>query len=413
MKRLLFFLFLAIPAIGAAQSNFQKGYLVTNGKDTLNGYIDYREGRKTPTLFAFKPALNAATQTYTIKDCAAYHIDDMVSYQRFLVDISLGAVELSKISSVVDTSSSRDTVFLQVLQTGPNVSLYSHVDRIKTRFYILDKAETVPAELVMQLYYKDDENGKLITNLKYARQLLILMKKYDQSSPANERRLATLKYKEDELVKMAALINGQQKSSYKSKFEQSRWFAGLSLDMANTNFRGQNLLASADAKSKTSFSPMLTGGIDLFVNPAIRRLLFRMELALVSSKSEVTSPAGGNSFDQLSAMFNPSVLYHIYNADKFKVFLSVGLGLNYSKINNLENFQYEKHFLSNDLKKVEVPLELNNFYFSCPINVGVVLNKRIELLAGYNVPTAMTNYVYYSVERQRFRAGLHYLFGKH
>ncbi|MBC8985879.1 outer membrane beta-barrel protein [Pedobacter sp. N36a] len=412
MKRFFLFLLMAVPAIGIAQSNFQKGYLVTNTGDTLRGYIDYREGLKTPASFVFKTELNsAAPKTYTLKDCTACHIDDMASYQRFLVNISLGSVELSKISALVDTTSRRDTVFLQVLQSGPNVTLYSYVDRIKTRFYILDKAETFPEELVMQLYYRDDESGKLLTNLRYARQLSVLMKKYEKLTLPNEHRLGTLKYKEDELIKVAALINGQQKP--KSKYKQFRWFAGLSLDMANTKFRGETPLASSDATSKIAFSPMFSGGVDLFVNPAIRRLLFRIEMAFVKSNSEVTSPAGGNSFDQLSMIFSPSILYHIYNADKLKVFVSVGSGLNYSKVSNLVNFRYEKEILTDDRRKVGVPLDLEKFYLTIPINAGVVLNKRIELLAGYSVPTAMSSYAYYSVERQRFRVGLNYLFGKH
>ncbi|WP_222537577.1 hypothetical protein [Pedobacter polysacchareus] len=412
MKRIFLFLMMAIPAIGIAQSNFQKGYLVTNAGDTLKGYIDYREGLKNPTSFVFKTELNsAAPKTYTLKDCTAWHIDDMVSYQRFLVDISLGSVEISKISSLVDTASRRDTVFLQVLQSGPNVTLYAYVDHIKTRFYILDKTDILPTELVMQLYYRDDESGKLITNLRYARQLLSLMQKYDKLTPPNERRLSTLKYEEDELIKVVALINGQER--IKSKYKQFRWFAGLSLDMANTKFRGETPLASSDAKSKTSFSPMFSGGVDLFVNPAIRRLLFRVEMAFVKSNSEVSSPAGGNSFDQLNFILGPSILYHVYNADHLKVFVSVGAGLNYSKVNNLVNFKYEKEILTDDMRKVAVPLELEKFYLTIPINVGVVLNKRIELLAGYSVPTSMTSYVYYSAERQRFRVGLNYLFGKH
>ncbi|WP_316841538.1 hypothetical protein [Pedobacter gandavensis] len=411
MKRFLFWLFFAFPFMTDAQTNFQKGYVVTNAKDTLRGYIDYREGAKNPVSFVFKTDLNSTATTYTLKDCAACHIDDRASYQRFLADISLGSVDISNITSVVDTTSTRDTVFLQVLQTGQNVTLYSYADRIKNRFYISDRENTTPTELVMQLYYKEGASGTLITNLKYARQLLVLIKKYDKWTLSNERRLATLKYKEDELIKTATLINGQQQ--LKSKFEQSRWFAGLSLDIANTVFRGQHLLAAADAKSKMSAAPMFSAGVDFFANPAVRRLAFRIELALGMSKSEVTSTAGGHSFDQLSVIFTPSVLYHIYNADKFKLYLSLGPGLNYSKINNMVNFKYEKEILTDDLKKVDVPLDLNKFYLSFPLNVGVVWNKRIELLAGYSVPTSMTSYTHFSVERQRLRFGLNYLFGKH
>ncbi|WP_316823621.1 outer membrane beta-barrel protein [Pedobacter gandavensis] len=409
MKRFLLFLLVAIPALGIAQTNFQKGYVVTNAKDTLHGYIDYREARKTPTSFLFKTESNSTPRTYTLKDCAACHINDRASYQRFLVDISQGSVDIYSISTQVDTTSKRDTVFLQVLQSGPNVNLYAYADRIKTRFYIQDHQEMNPTELIMQQYYKEGQSGTLITNLRYARRLSFLVEKYDKSSPAIERKLQTLRYKEDELIKMVTLINGQQKT--KSKFEQSRWFAGLSMDMAKTKFRGKTSLA--DANSKISFSPMLSGGLDLFINPSIRKLAFRVELAFIKSKSEVTGSGGGNSFDQLNAIITPALLYHVYNADRFKVFVSGGLSLNYSKVSNLLNFKYEKELLSDDLKPVNVPMDMESFYFSFPVNVGVVLNKKIELLAGYNIPTAMTNYIYYSAERHRFRIGLNYLFGKH
>lgn len=412
MKRFLILLLMAVPAIGISQSNFQKGYVVTQTKDTLNGYIDHKEEFKNPNSFIFKTTLNSVARTFTLKDCLAVSIDDRASYQRFLVDISLGSVDLSKISAVVDTTSRREAVFLQVLQTGPNLTLYSYVDGIKSRFYILDREEIVPTELVMQRYYKsEDEPGKLMTNLKYARQLSYLMKKYNKSSPVNESRLATLNYTKEEMIKVVVLINGQQKP--KSKFEQSRWFVGLSLDLANTKFRGSSPLAVTDAKSKMFAAPMFSAGVDLFVNPAVRKLVFRTELAFIMSKSELTSSAGGNSFDQLSAILTPSLLYHIHNADQFKVFVSIGTGLNYSKTSNLVNFKYEKELLSDDLKKVDLPLELKKFYLTFPINAGVVLNKRIELLAGYSVPTSMTDYANFNAERQRFRLGLNYLFGKH
>lgn len=412
MKRFLFFLLLAVPAIGISQTNFQKGYIVTNAKDTLKGYIDYREGLKTPSSFVFKTDLQSTPKRFSTADCIACHIDEMASYQRFLVDISLGSVDISTISSVVDTTSKRDTVFLEVLQTGPNVTLYSYVDQIKSRFYILDKGADIPSELVMQLYFKEGQSGRLITNQRYARQLFSLVKKYDKSTLVIERRLERLSYKEDELIKMTNLINGQQRM--KSKFERVRWYAGLSLDMARTKFTGVHVLAAPDATSKISAAPMINAGVDLFINPVIRRLGFRFEVAFVKSKSEVTSPSGGNTFDQFSGIFTPSMLYHIYNADKIKVFVTGGLGLNYSKYSNMANYRYQKNILTGELRKFDQgPLELNSFHLTFPITAGVVLNKKIELLAGYSVPTTMTNYVYYGVERQRFRLGFNYLFGKH
>lgn len=408
MTRFLLGLFMALPMMGFAQSNFQKGYLITSKKDTLQGWIDYRERSHNPTSVTFSADGRTATKTYTLQDCAEFYINDITSYRRFLVDISTASNEFSELTEKVDKSFRTDTVFLQVLQEGPNVSLYSYTDPIKERFYIQDKTDSVPVELLRELSHQVKDPGKIMVNAKYARQLMALVRKYEKWTEGMEKKLAVLNYRKKDLIDIVLVINDQELKP--SKFPKSRWFAGLSMDLGRTNFSGEHELAK-NAKSKTSVSPMISGGVDVFVNPAIRKLLFRTELSLIKTNSEVSGSGGSNTFDMITATLSSGILYHIYNADNFKVYMSGAIGVNFYDYRNQKGFKVLDGGFGE--YKVDHLMKFRSMNISFPVNVGVVLKKRIEILAGYDFPSSMVDYLYIGVYRQRTRVGVNYLFGKH
>lgn len=415
MKCFLAGLLLTLPMFGFSQSNFHKGYVLTNSKDTLKGYLDYRENKNNPVAVVFKEDGNASPKTYTLKDCSGYGINDMVSYQRHVVNISLGPDDMTKLTEVVDTSSKREPVFLQVIQEGQRVTFFHYEDQVKRRYYILDKGDQEPQELIRQLYIQTDNPGRMLTNVKYARQLMAILRKYGKYSESLENRLGRLKYTQEDLLKIVVLINDQQPE--KSKFPKSRFFAGAGINAALLGFSGAHVLAGSDAGSKLSFGPAITAGMDFFANPAIRRLLFRVELSLMMSKNKISSPSATQSFDQMGAVLSPQVIYHLYNAADFKVFIGGGLGLNLSRYSNQKSTRYTTNFYTGaETVKTNQPndlLELETFYASFPVTAGVVLNKKIELSVGYSMPTAITNYALFNADKQQFRLGVNYLFGKH
>lgn len=410
MKRFLFGLCLALPMMSFAQSNFHKGYLVTNTSDTLKGYIDYREGSLNPTVFTFKPALNASPQSYGLTNCMAYGVDGLVAYQRFAVNVSLGSEDLGKLPDVIDRSSKRDTVFLEVLQAGSKVSLYVYKDRIKKRYYILDKDEKEPVELLRQLYNNVNNPGNAITNIEYARQLIPVMKKYDQWTEATEGRLRGLGYNNAELLKVVSRINNQKVE--KSATPKLRLFAGAGINVLSTKFKGKNELASINTTSKTSVGPMITGGVDFFANPSIRKMLFRIELALASGKSEVLNEDAGSSFDLITVALSPQIIYNFYNRENFKFFMGAGPEIFYSKYSNQTAFRMVRNVIPEG-RREEVNLDLRAASATLQATAGIVVNKKLEFSVGYSVPSSLTNYAFYRLERNKFRAGINYLFGKH
>lgn len=409
MKRFLVGLLLALPALSFAQSNFQKGYVVTNTGDTLKGYINYREQSLSPVSIEFRTAPDGSTQLFTLKNCSAYTVDGMESNERFLVNISMDKSDISRLSVGPDTTSRRDSVFLKVLQSGKNISMYSYVDDVKVRFYIREKGVQEPYELIRHLYMLEDNPRMVAATNGYLGQLSRLADKFNVGTDVDRRRLKSIDYQPSALKKAAYMLN--EEVAGKPRFKSTRFFAGAGLLYTKINYQGNIMFADKSATTKGSFMPAVQAGIDVFLNPAIGKFIFRTDLTLHMSKSEVSVQSDGGylwdrSFDQKALTITPQFIYNVYNKAQIKFFLGAGLGGNFSKYTNIRTTRTKDGNISvlNDEFKPE------SFNFSFPVTAGVVLNKKIEFSLAYSIPTSITNYVLYSASMQRLKFGVNYLF---
>lgn len=413
MKRLLLSLLFLLPLLTSAQSNFQKGYVVTTSKDTIRGYIDYKERELNPESFNFKAEINSKARVFSLTNCTAYVIDGLESFQRFAVDITTSTIDIATLSTGPDLRSRRDTVFLKVVQAGKNVTLYTYRDDVKLRFYVKDKDMDEPAELISQIYIKEGTNT-MVTGSAYRRQLLALLKKFN---PAREGKLSeALKYTKSDISKVVSWINDQE--LVKPKISSTRFFAGAGLNMTKAVYAGATPFTNDAAVSNKSYSPVITAGVDLFANPAIGKTLYRLELSFMSNKNEISTTTGeiasaalSHSFNQYTVVLSPQVIYNIYNAARIKAFIGAGIGMNFSKYSN--NIFTRYNSFRNETEVLEDEIKLESFNFSIPVTAGVVINKKVELSAGYYFPSAITNYNTYSVSVKRVQVGVNYLFGKH
>lgn len=414
MKRFLIGLLWVIPVLSFAQTNFRKGYVITNSKDTLKGYIDYKERSKSPVNVDFRTSLNSSTQTYNLENCAGYGIDDTEHQRRFTVNISMSKVDVANLSYGPDSSFKRKTVFLKVLQDGKNLALFSYEDDVKERYYMMSRDHQEPVELIRNTYLSTVKTNAIVNDNKYVRQLLAQMMESNPGRPVSEKSISNLDYTERTLLKFVSVINNQEPP--KSKYKGFRFFAGPALSVSSASYRGMDDLASEGAISKTSYSPMLNGGIDLLVNPAIGKLIFRAELSLMMDKygvsvSDNIGSSKSHTFDRASLVLTPQFIYNIYNTNKLKFFAGFGAGLNFSKISN------NKIAFTRGLDKTILiqnsDREVNWFNYSLELRTGVVLSKKIEIFAGYNPKAAITDYYSIALRVQRLHFGVNYLFGKH
>lgn len=422
MKVKLTGLIMALPFLGFAQANFKPGYRVTNQLDTVKGYIDYKERTLTPTTFIFKDQLAGAAQQYSLANTSAYGIIDAEHFRRHVVKISMGTVDLQHISTGLDSSSRTDTVFLKVIQDGGNLSLYAYEDIVKKRFFIQQGTKT-PVELQRHVFYSLEDKSMAVTSAKYRNQLQAINNELHPGEEMNDRKWASLKYMEPDLKKAVAAISGQQ--VLRSKHVSSRIFAGTGINIARARYQGANPLSGDNASNKNAMLPFLTFGVDYFANPAVRKLIYRLEIGVSAANYEVknqevvkstivTETADiVHSFDQVSAHFTPQIIYNIYNGEKRQFYISGGIAFNLSAYqNSVQTKDYTNSYYGNRTVVTEDPIEFRSFSFAVRTGAGLVLNKKVEIALGYSFPSAITDYLYQSIDVQRISVGVNYIFGK-
>jgi hypothetical protein len=414
MKRSLLYLLMALPCLCAAQSNFQNGYLVKNSGDTLRGLIDYKEILLNPVSVIFKDTKESSPQEFLIKDVEAYTIDNQVSYKRFLVDLTMSQIELRRLHIGVDKSTKKDSLWLQVLQEGKNVTLYYYRDSLKPRFYLKENDAQVPVELVVQMYLNPKANTVVLTDNRYVNQLTNALEKYRPEFKIKENQVSGLRYNKKELLDFVSIINDQKVE--KPKLPSSRFFIGAGLIASQSSLYYPEFFGPTTSKSDYNYAPILSIGIDYFTNPAIGKLVFRGELSI--SKGKYTHEgsifyqetiSSSYSYDQLYAAFTPQVLYNFYNTSAFKIFLGAGLGFNFSKTND-EPF-YRSRSESHFNEVINNPIHFSDFKLNWQFTAGMVINKRFEISA--KIYPFISTIDSEAIDIKRAGVGLNYFFGKH
>jgi len=399
-----------------AQRNLKPGYVVNLKGDTTKGYVDYKEWRLNPNRFDFKADLNrAATETYKLSNALAFGFDGFEHYKRYILSISQDKTDLSALSVGIDSSRVIDTAFLKVVSTGKHVTLFSYIDVNKERFF-MSEGNAQPAELIYQLYLNPQQTTQMLKLNSYVRQLQRLATVYQPDNTQLMQQVLSAPYAAKNLQKIIAAINGQKQSA--SEEQSVRYFAGAGLNISNVNFSGQHVLTSA---SSSGIFPKLGAGIDVFLNRNVKAWVFRTELSFSGSKADMSYDGEANTpytqhvkFKQYWAALNPQILYNLYNSKKTKVYL--GAGLNATFATYADNGSRTDYYIKNSntllLSRDEPFSNPQEVFFSATTKLGFVLNNKIDLYAGYNLPTSITNYAQYSINLSSFQFGINYLFGK-
>lgn len=413
MKRYFLLSMLLIPMLSRAQSNYQKGYVVTINKDTLNGFVDYKENANNPKSVSFKTTLNDNAVSYNSENATAVAIIGLESYERFVVNISQSNARIDKLSYGEDTTSIRDSVFLKVIQKGENVNLYSYTDDKKTRFYLMEKDAKEPEELINNTYFAS-ESGKTKVNERFKRQLIALMLKHNLYEVADSRRVAVLRYSKTPILKEVSRINGQELVKEKSSF---RFFAGAGLSVNKLSYAGESPFNKPGVTQKTSYTPMLTAGVDLLANPNIGRMVYRLELSFLMAKGNITTTAidpvyayQQHTFDSYGVTLFPQALYNFYNTPALKVYGGLGLGINFV---SYKDNQIATHVIrTNTLRIEENKIQLEPYNIAPALNAGVVIKKKIELFGNYLLSSPISSYTNFNACIQRTNIGVKYIFSK-
>ncbi|HEY1056958.1 MAG TPA: hypothetical protein VGE24_17560, partial [Emticicia sp.] len=174
----LTFLLLIIVQFCLAQKNFTKAKVITVEKDTISGYIDYKEWIKSPTQISFKEDMAQSAVTYTPSQIAGFIID---SNQETYHTLNFGVENLPRSSNKIVYFNMREytnrtkkmeavSAFVRIISAG-KATLYHYVDKDSEPHFLLKKDD----ELTVLVYHIIETKNYSAKYRDYQKQLSHLL----------------------------------------------------------------------------------------------------------------------------------------------------------------------------------------------------------------------------------------------
>jgi hypothetical protein len=204
------FLFILTISIGkiTAQSNYQKGYIVSNAGDTIHGYIDYRQWDINPFEIKFRPDSLSKQVNYTPLDLKAFVVSED-HYLGGIFEIDKSPYLIEDLTTENKAFPDTDTVFLTVLVEG-TLNLYYMKDSNAKEHFFIKKNDSGIFELIYRRYLvlNEDKPGienktNIVENNMYKGMLIY----YTSELPGLINKINSIRYETGELTKIVDEYN--------------------------------------------------------------------------------------------------------------------------------------------------------------------------------------------------------------
>ena len=417
LKTLIFLAFLC-PLFSMAQASFQPGYIVMKNSDTIRGYVDVREWNSNPDAISFKRNQADKAERYTPETIKAFS-GGVYNFITYSGPISTNVTDVNRIGSARDTSFRIAEVFLEVLQKGRNVILYSYADYLKTRYFIAETSVGTPVELKYGIYQATDENGTLRTKTDqtYLRQLNTLALKYGALDDELTTRLIKADYEKPALMQIVGKINKLSAQEYKAANAEGKavyFYAGIAANFASTTHQVNTGYDRAGGKDASSVMPAFRAGFRVYLNPNTQRVELGVEIGAALSKynviysQQITPKINVNyGYQTLTVSLTPLLIYNFYKSDALSVYAGGGA--------QVGNSSYSDKVYRNTADGSNAPTTANPFSFRtwripAVIKGGVVVGKKIDLNAAYIFQTPVSNDAVFILNTSSFQIGVNYRF---
>jgi hypothetical protein len=226
------------------------------------------------------------------------------------------------------------------------------------------------------------------------------------------KEVARTRYAQVALEHLVDEINGieQANSNVKTKKSSNRFFIGVGVTNTQTVYHYTNF---ATVPTSSTISPKIDLGYDVFVNPNIQKLILRADLSLSYITPRLILPTSANSntndiyrFNQYTVSMVPQLLYNFYNKDNFKVYIDVGVSFNFSSYSNSKIIDPN----TGTKDPNEQPYHLEPYWANFPLQIGVMLNKKMEFSFTYTGIAPYTQYVYSSLSNRSASLGMRFYY---
>ena len=173
-KTLFFAVGFLLFQLSFSQGNYLSGYVIDLEKDTIKGFIDYKNWNANPDKINFKIRRDTTSILYSTSSIVEFGVKDEM-YISAIVNTETSPTQSNILQENSVLNFKLDTVFLQTLYKGSKDLYYYKSEKGKDNFYIKDGQNL---ELLIYKKYallKYDERGRTTyvvkENKKYKGQL--------------------------------------------------------------------------------------------------------------------------------------------------------------------------------------------------------------------------------------------------
>ncbi len=139
LRNILFISLVGLSRILYAQSTYERGYVVTNAGETIEGEINYNWAIKANRL-SFKRG--SLTQVYDVEELSSFKIENGDLYLRKQVVLDVSPTDLEEMLVVGQDTFSTQNLFVKALVLG-SANLYQSYDEPRQRYhYFIETAKS-------------------------------------------------------------------------------------------------------------------------------------------------------------------------------------------------------------------------------------------------------------------------------
>lgn len=304
--------------IAFSQENYIPGHIVKNNKDTLFGFVDYRNWKNNPDNIKFKITIESNPISFTPTDILEFRIQDEI-YVSGIINTAVSPQKTNYLDDNPILDIKVDTTFLQTLFSGKkSLYYYKNFDGAEN-FYI--KQDTGFQLLMYKKYTKQHNDKQVIKeNKRYLGQLTLYLNDCETISS----KLEAVSYKQKSLIKLFQYYYECSSSDiyYQKKIKKVNTeigvLAGASFTFLDFTSVGFDYLVNAGYNPSMNFSTGLF--FDIILPKSHGKWSIYNELQFTTYKVE-------GKYEEYE------------NENSYSVTTSE-IGYSYIKINNLVRFKY-------------------------------------------------------------------------
>ncbi|MES2448763.1 MAG: hypothetical protein V4546_16375 [Bacteroidota bacterium] len=403
---------LSLPLMVAAQKNLTNAILTDKNGQQKNVKIEVQKWTLNPETITFYDSNNSLNEIATIQNTSKLSIGAERAFETAIINKSMNKVKYPNLPKYLDSTSTKDTVFLDVIVEGKRLNLYSYTDTLKTRFYI-KKQSGLYEELIFRNFYSAAIDFKVETQNIFRDQLKRIMTSIGNNNVNLVSKINDAKYAAKDLEEIVVLINDDQNSFVQPIKSKVNFLAGIGVNFSTFNYNGENVLGTSSSSNPISILPTVGMSISLDeknkseLNFEVSALKEKVKFYGIDNRSEETQ-----SFTQISYMFSPTYNYHVYSNNNTKITIGSGISANIHQIKD-DVVTYK----STEIPGAQIVINRDlggyqSFSYAIPFRLAVSYQK-FTLLSTYSYYlSSITNTAETEILKSGLSFGLRYNFGK-